>query len=47
MKFFFLPVFCICCYVNFSQVAASRDYSEVAVHGLPIVLASLIEEREL
>ena len=44
--YLFLPVFCICCYVNFSLVAASGD-SAVAAHGLLIVSASLIEEHEL
>ena len=41
--FIFWSVPGLCCYVGFSLVAASRDYSLAAVFGLLIVVASLVE----
>ena len=45
--FFFLAVFCLSCCKGFSLVAVARGYSPVAVHGLLIVVASLVPEYEL
>ena len=44
---FFLAVLCLSCCKGFSLVAVARSYSPVAVHGLLIVVASLVPEYEL
>ena len=41
----FLTVLGLCCCTDFALVVASRGYSLVAVHGLLIVVASLVAEH--
>ena len=43
----FLTVLGLCCCTDFALVVASRGYSLVAVHGLLIVVASLVAEHRL
>ena len=43
----FLTVLGLCCCTDFPLVVASRGYSLVAVHGLLIVVASLVAEHRL
>jgi len=43
----FLAVLGLHCYVGFSLVVASRDYSPVAVLGLLVAVGSLIAEHRL
>ena len=45
--FFFLTVLGLCCYKGFSLVSESGGYSLVEVHGLLIVVASLVSEHGL
>jgi len=45
--YLFLAVLGLHCCTNFSLVAVSRGYSLVAVHGLLIVVASLVAEHGL
>ena len=42
--YLFLAVLGLCCCTGFSLVVASGGYSPVAVHGLLIVVASLVAE---
>ena len=44
---FFLAVLDLCCCASFSVVSASRVYSLVLVHRLPIAGASLVGEPGL
>ena len=44
---FFLAVLDLCCCASFSVVSASRVYSLVVVHRLPIAGASLVGEPGL
>ena len=45
--FLFLAVPGLCCWEGFSLVVTSRGYSRIAVHGLLIVVASLVAEHRL
>ena len=43
--YLFLTVLHLCCCMGFSLVVASEGYSPVAVCGLLVVVASLVEEH--
>ena len=45
--YFFFAVLDLCCFAQFSPVAASTSYSLVEGHGLLIAVASLVAEHGL
>ena len=50
--FFFFNIYLLAvlglhCYTDFSLVAETRGYSLVALHGLPVAVASLVAEHRL
>ena len=45
--FIYLTLVGVCCCVDFSLVAESRGYALTAVHGLLVVVASLVAEHRL
>ena len=47
LTYLFLAVLGLRCYTGFSLVVASGSYSPAAVHGLLIVVASLVAEPGL
>ena len=52
MFFFFFNIYLLAvlglhCYTGFSLVAETRGYSLVALHGLPVAVASLVAEHGL